>query len=322
MSKSIGNSIEPQEVIRDSGAEIIRLWTATVDYSEDQRIGKQILGTVTDAYRKLRNTLRYLLGALDGFSEAERVAVSEMEPLERYILHRMWEIDDAVKTAYETYRFSDAWRAVMHFCSEDLSSLYFDIRKDSLYCDRPDSLRRRGVRTVMDLAFMRLTVWLSPLAAFTTEEAWTTRFPDRGPNILRELPQPDSSWRNDAELARWREIGSVLESVNGAIEEQRNQKIIGASLEAHPKFTADGKTLEAFKDVEPSDVFRTSAATILPGRSTGAGIGAFTIEKATGEKCQRCWKVLDEVKAPKRLCLRCEDVVAWMDTHKKAAEHV
>jgi len=321
MSKSIGNAIEPQEVIRDSGAEIIRLWTATVDYSEDQRIGKQILGTVTDAYRKLRNTLRYLLGALDGFTEEERVGIEEMEPLERYILHRMWEIDGAVRSAYEGYRFSDAWRAVSQFCNQDLSALYFDIRKDSLYCDRPDSLRRRGVRTVMDLAFMRLTVWLSPLAAFTTEEAWTTRFPDRGPNILRELPQPDPTWRNDAEADRWRRIESALEAVNGMIEEQRNQKVIGASLEAYPVVSVDKDTFAAFQGVDPADVFRTSRADLKAGVGDALGCSGEVL-RASGEKCQRCWKVLDEVKAPTHICVRCEDAVAWMDAQNKAAEHV
>ena len=323
MSKSIGNSIEPQEVIRDSGAEIIRLWTATVDYSEDQRIGKQILGTVTDAYRKLRNTLRYLLGALDGFTEDERIGVEQMEPLERYILHRMWEIDSVVREAYEGYRFSEAWRAVSQFCNQDLSALYFDIRKDSLYCDRPDSLRRRGVRTVMDLAFMRLTVWLSPLAAFTTEEAWTTRFPDRGPNILRELPDPDPTWKNDAEADRWRELRSFIDLVNSAIEVERNQKNIGASLEAHVLVRANASLNESLQGIsEPADVFRTSRVTFVPDGEFFPDISQCSIEKATGEKCQRCWKVLDEVKAPKRLCRRCEDAVAWMDTHRKAAEHV
>ena len=319
MSKSIGNSIEPQEVIRDSGAEIIRLWTATVDYSEDQRIGKEILGTVTDAYRKLRNTLRYLLGALDGFTEDERVGIEEMEPLERYILHRMWEIDSVVREAYEGYRFSEAWRAVSQFCNQDLSALYFDIRKDSLYCDRPGSLRRRGVRTVMDLAFLRLTVWLSPLAAFTTEEAWTTRFPDQGPNILRELPQPDPDWRNDAELARWTTIrDEYLAPANILLEKMREEKEIGSSLEATVILSNGDEIRKIFEGIAPqdlSDIFRVSSV------ETG-GDGGVQTAKASGEKCQRCWKVLDEVKAPTRLCLRCEDVVAWTDAHRKAAEHV
>ena len=307
MSKSIGNTVDPQTVIKESGAEIIRLWAAMVDYSEDQRIGKQMLATTTDAYRKLRNTLRYLLGALDGFTEEERVAVDQMEPLERYILHRMWEIDAEVRKAYEAYRFSDAWRAVMHFCSEDLSSLYFDIRKDSLYCDRPDSLRRRGVRTVMDAAFLRLTVWLSPLAVFTTEEAWTTRFPDAGPNILRELPDQDPAWENQAEKERWGAIQGVLEAVNAALEAKRADKLIGSGLEAAVDAAVSADALNAFAGIVPQDVFRTSAASLSVGEA------AVSISRAPGHKCERCWKVLPEVAPPKMLCQRCDDAVSHID---------
>jgi isoleucyl-tRNA synthetase len=308
MSKSKGNSIEPQTIIKESGAEIIRLWAAMVDYSEDQRIGKQILGTTTDGYRKLRNTLRYLLGALDGFEEAEKVAVADLPPLERYILHRMYEVELAVRAAYEGYRFSDAWRAVTHFASEDLSALYFDVRKDSLYCDRADSLQRRAVRTVMDLVFDRLTLWLAPLAVFTTEEAWTTRFPEAGPNALRELPKSTpEDWKNEAEAARWAKIGGVLQAVNGALEVKRNEKLIGSALEADVAVTVDDDTRKAFEGVPAEDVFRTSAAVL------GSGELSVSITRAEGGKCARCWKVLPEVTPAKTLCLRCEDTVAFID---------
>ena len=311
MSKSKGNSIEPQTIIKESGAEIIRLWAAMVDYSEDQRIGKQILGTTTDAYRKLRNTVRYLLGALDGFDAAERVALDEMPPLERYILHRLWELDGAVRTAYEGYRFSDAWRAVTEFCSQDLSALYFDVRKDSLYCDRADSLTRRAVRTVMDLVFERITAWLSPLAVFTTEEAWTTRFPDAGPNALREMPKTPDSWRNEAEAVRWRRIDGVLQAVNGALEVKRTEKAIGASLEAAIAAVLTADELTAFDGVVAQDVFRTSSATLIEGAHLSVEVSS-----AEGEKCVRCWKVLTEVAAPAHLCARCADAVSWWDQIK------
>jgi isoleucyl-tRNA synthetase len=279
-----------------------------VDYSEDQRIGKQILATTTDSYRKLRNTLRYLLGALSGFAEAERVDVAEMAPLERYILHLMVEVDGEVRKAYETYRFSDAWRAVTEFCSQDLSALYFDVRKDSLYCDRPDALRRRAVRTVMDLAFERLTAWLSPLAPFTTDEAWRTRFPEAGPNALRELPVTPASWRSDAEAARWDRIRAVLEAVNATLEEKRVAKEIGSALEAAPALELPPEDLAAFDGVEAEDVFRTSSARLAAGETL-----AVHFHRAAGEKCARCWKVLEEVRQPKRLCLRCEDAVEALD---------
>ena len=162
MSKSLGNSVEPQEVVAASGAEILRLWAALSDYSEDQRIGREILQTTTDTYRKLRNTLRYLLGALEAFDAAEAVDLAEMPPLERYILHRLWQLDDTVRGAYEGLVFADVVRALSEFCSNDLSALFFDIRRDALYCDRPDSMRRRACRTVMALAFERLTVLAGP----------------------------------------------------------------------------------------------------------------------------------------------------------------
>src|SRR5690606_12650457 len=198
MSKSRGNTTEPQTVTKEPGADILRLWVSLVDYAEDQRIGKTILQTTVDAYRKLRNTVRYLLGALSGFDEAERLPLDRMPPLERYILHRLWELDRDVRAAYAEYRFQDVVRPVLEFCAGDLSALYFDVRKDSLYCDRPDSERRRAARTVLDAVFERLTAWLAPLVPFTMEEAWTTRFPDAGSNCARVIPDTPAEWRNDA----------------------------------------------------------------------------------------------------------------------------
>ncbi|MEG1452574.1 isoleucine--tRNA ligase, partial [Brevundimonas sp.] len=240
MSKSKGNTIDPATVIKESGADILRLWVSLVDYSEDQRIGKQILQTTVDAYRKLRNTVRYLLGALNGFDEAERVAYADMPPLEQFILHRLWELDAQVKTAFEEYRFQDVVRPVLEFCSGDLSSLYFDVRKDSLYCDRPDSIKRRAVRTVMDEVFNRLTAWLSPITPFTMDEAWSSRFPDAeaGANCSRVLPLAPAEWENAAEAARWAKVQQVMEVVNEALEGARREKVIGGALDAWPTVTA------------------------------------------------------------------------------------
>ena len=206
MSKSKGNTTDPLRVIEESGAEILRLWVAMVDYAEDQRIGKAILQTATDGYRKFRNTLRYLLGALAGFGEAERVGLDDMPPLERYVLHRLWELDGQVRAAYADYRFNDVWRPVSEFAAQELSALYFDIRKDALYCDAPSSLRRRAARTVMDAVFERLTVWLSPILPFTCEEAWGTRFPEAGSNCLRVMPQTPEAWRSEGEAERWTKV--------------------------------------------------------------------------------------------------------------------
>jgi isoleucyl-tRNA synthetase len=303
MSKSKGNTTEPQAVTKESGAEILRLWVAMSDYAEDLRIGKTILQTAIDSYRKLRNTVRYLLGALEGFAEAEAVAPAAMPPLERYILHRLAELDAQVRQAYEQHRYDEVWRPVSDFCAQELSALYFDVRKDALYCDAPDSLRRRAARTVMDLVFERLTVWLSPIAPFTMEEAWTTRFPDRGSNLLRTFPDTPAAWRDEAEAARWGRIGEVLDAVTARLELERREKTIGSALEAAPEVAAAAPLVAAFDGVDPAEVFRTSQATLKVGDG-GIEVRPF---RAEGKKCARCWRILPEVTA--ELCVRCEEAV-------------
>ena len=313
MSKSKGNTVAPQTVMAESGAEILRLWVAMVDYAEDQRIGKAILQTTIDGYRKLRNTMRYLLGALAGFDPAERVDCDAMPPLERYVLHRLWELDGQVRTAYAEYRFQDVWRPISEFCSGDLSTLFFDIRKDALYCDRPDSARRRACRTVMDAVFERLTAWLAPIATFTMEEAWQVRFPDAGSNCLRVIPDTPAQWRNDAEAARWGKVESVIDAVTAALEVERREKRIGGALEAAPVVTAPADLVSAFDGLDGAEVFRTSSAAFKAGDALAA-----QPDQAKGCKCERCWRILPEVKAPKMLCLRCDDALANWDSSNGA----
>jgi isoleucyl-tRNA synthetase len=324
MSKSLGNSIEPQDIAAESGAEILRLWAALTDYSEDQRIGRTILQTTTDAYRKLRNTLRYLLGALVGFDAAEAVAPSEMAPLERYMLHRLWELDAKVRTAFEDYQFSGAVRDLADFCSNDLSALFFDIRRDALYCDRPDSMRRRGCRTVMSLAFERLTIWLAPLIPFTMEEAWGTRFPDGGLNSARQFPTTPIEWRDEAEARRWRTVEQVTSVVTGALEVERREKAIGAALEAAPVVHfSDPDLMAAFDGLDAAEVFRTSQARLETGDGPAEAFRlgevpgvAVQVFRAEGRKCARSWRILPEVGADPRypdLSLRDADAVAWWD---------
>jgi isoleucyl-tRNA synthetase len=318
MSKSKGNTTEPQSVTKDSGAEILRLWVAMSDYADDLRIGKTILQTTIDSYRKLRNSLRYLLGALDGFSEAERVGYDAMPPLERYVLHRLWQLDTQVRAAYERHRYDEVWRPVTEFCAQELSALYFDVRKDALYCDAPSSVRRRAARTVMDLAFERLTAWLSPIAVFTTEEAWTVRFPEAGSNALRVFPDTPAEWKNEDEAARWAKIQDVLAVVTGALEVERREKRIGSALEAAPKVAvANAGLMGAFDGVDPAEVFRTSQAELVLG-DDAEGFKLAEIEgvavrpfRAKGGKCARCWRVLPEVTMD--LCNRCTAAVAEID---------
>ena len=336
MSKSKGNTVEPQTITKESGAEILRLWAAMVDYSEDQRIGKTILATTTDAYRKLRNTTRYLLGALAGFDEAERVTnYADFPPLEKYILHRLWELDTQVKDAYKAYRFSDVIRPLIDFCQGDLSSLFFDIRKDSLYCDAPTALRRRAYRTVLDYVFERLTVWLSPLTSFTMEEAWTTRFPEAGSNVLRVMPETPAAWRNDAEAARWAKVEAVTSVVTGALEVERREKRIGSALEADPLvFVVDRELFEAFEGLDAAEIFRTSQAAVVNpddderfDSADFARLNCFStdleyvwvkVRLADGKKCARSWRILPEVGTDPRypeLSLRDAEAVAWWDQH-------
>ncbi|MFC3067827.1 isoleucine--tRNA ligase [Phenylobacterium soli] len=321
MSKSLGNAVEPAEVIKDMGAEILRLWAGMVDYTEDQRIGKTILQTTADAYRKLRNTIRYMLGALGGFEAAERLPLAELPPLERFILHRLWELDGEVRQAYRNYEFQAVTRALLAFCQEELSALFFDIRRDSLYCDQPGEVRRRAARTVMDAVFERLTAWLAPLLPFTMEEAWTTRFPDAGSNCLREFPATPAEWRNDAEAERWAKVQAVTSVVTGALEVERREKRIGASLEAAPKVHISDHDLRlAFDGLDVAEVLRTSAAELVAGEGPAgafrlAEVKDVAVEPRTAEgcKCARCWRILPEVKAPRFLCERCDDAVEALD---------
>ena len=252
-----------------------------------------------------------------------------MPPLERFILHRLHELDGQVRAAYDQYLFQDVSRPLTEFCQNELSALFFDIRRDALYCDRPDSLRRRAARTVMDDVFQRLTIWLAPLIPFTMEEAWTTRFPDAGSNCFRVFPETPADWRNDAEAERWAKVQQVTSVVNGALEVERREKHIGASLEADPQVSvADTALLAAFEGLDPAEVFRTSTAKLSAGdpsansfKIEGNGAVGVKVALAPGCKCARCWRVLPEVKAPTMLCLRCEDAVEAFDrAHPEAVE--
>ena len=331
MSKSLGNTTDPQQVIKESGAEILRLWVGMVDYADDQRIGKAMLQTTADAYRKIRNTIRYLLGALEGYTPAEAVPLADMPSLETFILHRLWELDVEVRTAYRGYQFQEVTRAVIEFCQTELSQLFFDIRRDALYCDQPDSLRRRAARTVMDAVFERLTIWLAPLIPFTTEEAWTLRFPEAGSNCLRVMPETPGAWRNDDVARRWERIQAVTSVVTGALEVERREKRLGAALEAAPRVhIADDGLMIAFEGLDAAELFRTSQATLVVGEGPKdafrlADVAGVAVEplRAEGAKCARSWRILPEVGSDPRypdLSLRDADAVAAWDTAKAKAD--
>ena len=316
MSKSVGNTVAPEDVTKQYGADILRLWVAQSDYTADLRIGPEILKGVSDSYRRLRNTMRYLLGALAHFEESDRVDASEMPELERWVLHRMAELDTRVREGYAAYDFQGVFQALFNFCTLDLSAFYFDIRKDVLYCDG-DSAERRAAHTVLDLLFHRLTTWLAPVLVFTMEEVWLERFPGAGSSLhLQDIPDTPQAWRDDALATKWAEVRKARRVVTAALEIQRTDKVIGSSLEAAPTvYIAEPDTLAALQSVPFEDICITSQITLTDADApadafTLPEIGgiAVTFAKADGDKCQRCWKFLPDVGTHQHpgTCARCD----------------
>jgi isoleucyl-tRNA synthetase len=301
MSKSLGNIVAPQDVIKQSGADILRLWVASSDYAEDLRLGPEILKTNVEAYRKLRNTMRYTLGALDGFSEWERVPSRDMPELERYILHRLHALEAEVRQAYEVFDYKRLFALLANFMTVDLSAFYFDIRKDSLYCDAWSSLRRRSCRTVMDQLFHCLATWWAPVLAFTMEEVWLARFSGEGSSVhLMQFARSPGEWADPELAAKWDKIREVRSVVTGALEIERQvKKTIGSALEAAPEvYVANPDFLAALDGADLAEISITSAARLIPGdgpadafRLDGVKGVAVVFQPAAGRKCARSWKI-------------------------------
>jgi isoleucyl-tRNA synthetase len=327
MSKSSGNALSPQDVIKQYGADILRLWVVGTDYTEDPVFGPETVKQMADIYRRLRNTLRYLLGNLTDFDESERVDVAEMPEFERWILHRLFELDAVLRRACDNFEFHGFFAALHNFCAVDLSAFYFDIRKDTLYCDRLDMLKRRAARTVLDVIFDCLTAWLAPFLSFTAEEAWLTRFgenPSRESSVhLRLFPDIPESWRDEALAAKWDRIRQVRRVVTATLETKRANKSIGSSLEAAPVVFLDGRWNGVLDGADFAEICITSDIRLddhephighsdtfsLPEEVPGVTVG---FESAEGEKCERCFKVLPEVGANSDwpgICGRCADAV-------------
>ncbi|MEO9190718.1 MAG: isoleucine--tRNA ligase [Acetobacteraceae bacterium] len=308
MSKSLGNVISPEKVEATFGADILRLWVAMSDSTEDVRFGPEILKQQSELYRRLRNTLRWLLGSLHGFTDDERVPTAEMPELERWVLHRLAELDGRIRAATETYVWSGVYPDLHAFCAADLSAFYFDIRKDALYCDRPDSARRRAARTVLDHLHRCLTTWLAPVLCFTAEQAWTARFGDTDSVHLQLFPTLPAEWQDPALGAKWARVRDARRLVTVPIEEARRAGTIRASLEAAVTLSlteADRALLddEGWAEVAIVSSFRTEPGTAEP---------LATVTLAPGTKCARCWRVLEEVgRQPGHpaLCVRCADAV-------------
>jgi isoleucyl-tRNA synthetase len=306
MSKSTGNVTAPQDVIKQSGADILRMWVCASDYADDLRIGPEILKTTVETYRKLRNTVRWMLGSLAHFHEDERVKFEKMPELERLMLHRLSELDELVRKAYADFDYKRIFAALSAFMTSDLSAFYFDIRKDALYCDAYSSATRKACLTVLDQLFRCTVVWLAPMLCFTAEESWASRYSAAAKSVHLELfPEVPAAWRDDKLADKWRKVRTVRRVITGALEIERAQKRIGSSLEAHPiVLITDEDLFEAVLDVDLAEVCITSALTL---RNVGSSEGVFSLPDvpgvavipnlAEGTKCARSWKILTTIGA-------------------------
>ncbi len=302
MSKSLGNQVFPQDIMKQSGADILRLWVMTTDYWEDQRLGKSIIQTNVDAYRKMRNTIRWMLGTL-GHDEGEEVALADMPELERLMLHRLSELDQMVRKSYDAFDFKRIAKSLTDFMIVDLSAFYFDIRKDALYCDAPSSLRRKASIVVVRHLFDCVVTWLAPMLPFTMEEAWLDRHKDAVSVHLEQFPAVPAEWRDEALAEKWRKIRQVRRVVTGALELERAKKTIGSSLEAAPiVYVADPALLESLEGSDMAEICITSGISVREGEAPAEafrlddvkGVGVL-FATAGGTKCARSWRYTDDV---------------------------
>ena len=308
MSKSLGNVVAPDAVAKQYGIDILRLWVMMSDTTEDLRIGPEILKQQAELYRRLRNTLRWVLGSLDGFTEDESTPVESMPELERWVLHRLSEISGKFQAAGDTYNWAGVYPDLHNFCAVDLSAFYFDIRKDAVYCDRPDSLRRRAARTVLDHLHRYLCTWLAPVLCFTAEEAWCARFGNDTSVHLELFRNPPAKWRNDALAAKWDTIRAIRRRITAPIEECRKANTIGSSLQAAVELHLNIDHEVLLDEAEWSEIAIVSSVTLVRGTEEPLA----KVMPASGEKCARCWRVLPEVGSKAShpsLCLRCTDAV-------------
>jgi isoleucyl-tRNA synthetase len=331
MSKSLGNVTAPQDVIKQSGADILRMWVCATDYADDLRIGPEILKTTVETYRKLRNTLRWMLGNLAHFSTQECVAEAEMPDLERLMLHRLSELDALVRAAYADFDYKRIFAALNVFMTVDLSAFYFDVRKDTLYCDPYSSPQRRACLTVLDHLFRCTVAWLAPMLCFTAEEAWLARDPAATSVHLEPFPAVPASWRNDALAEKWRALRELRRVVTGALELERAGKRIGSSLEAAPVvYVADPELFGIATDVDLAELCITSDATLVEGEGPPSAfrlddVPGVAVEPrpAQGRKCARSWKISPAVGSDPQypdVTPRDAQALREWDAMRKAAE--
>ncbi len=301
MSKSLGNVVAPQKIIADSGADIMRLWVAASDYADDLRVGPEILKTFVELYRKLRNTTRWMIGALAHYQPNDDAAMREAGELERLMLHRLHQLDESIRASYAAYDYKRVVALLTHFMTSELSAFYFDVRKDALYCDPPSSVKRKAALATIDRIFRSVTTWLAPILVFTAEEAWLSRFPNAQSVHLEHFPTIPEAWRDDALAAKWEKIRKIRSVVTGALEIERAQKRIGSSLEAAPiVYIADESLRAALEGVDFAEICIASDIRVVPGEAPmdafrlpeAPGVGVVS-QRASGVKCARSWKYFD-----------------------------
>jgi isoleucyl-tRNA synthetase len=302
MSKSLGNTVTPQDVMKESGADILRLWVMNTDYWEDQRLGKTIIQTNIDSYRKIRNTVRWMLGTL-AHDHGDEIAYADLPELEKLMLHRLSELDQVVRKGYDEFDFKRIVRALSDFANVELSAFYFDIRKDTLYCDAPSSLKRRSALFVIRKLFDCLVLWFAPMMPFTTEEAWLSRDPNAESVHLEQFPTVPADWSNEAVAEKWKGVRAIRRAVTGALEIERKEKRIGSSLEAAPVVhVADAELLKALDGLDFAEICITSDIQVVAGEGPSE---AFRLDDGTkvavepklaeGTKCARSWKITRDV---------------------------
>ena len=310
MSKSLGNVTSPQDVLKEYGADILRLWVIGSDYYDDLRIGKEILVRHADHYRRLRNTLRYLLGALSDFDKKEIIDYSDMPEIEKWVLNEVYKLSKKIIEYTQNYQLGDIYREVYDFCNDDLSSFYFDIRKDTLYCSSYDSVERRSCRTVLDILFNCICTWLAPILCFTTEEAWKTQNIDENESVhLKEYFKPNDVWNNDTLSKKWGIIRNLRLKVTNKIEEKRREGLIGSSLEAVIDLEVPTNYFKILSNLNLSEIFICSKVEFKISNELENNEISVNCKKVSGIKCERCWKISDDVKIDSSLCPRCTNVI-------------
>jgi len=314
MSKSLGNAMTPDDILNKYGVDILRLWVVASDYYDDLKLDNAILQSQTDSYRRIRNTLRYLIGNLNEFEENEKISIDEFPELEKFILHRLWEIDQIIQECISSYNFHLMFTTLLNFCSNELSSFYFDIRKDTFYCDSSKSNKRRSARTLLDILFNYIVRWLAPFLVFTCEEAWKSKG-----NIssihLEEFIKTDIKYKNDVIAKKWEQIKNIRKVITGALEIKRANKSIGSSLESHIDIYLPKEIKLMIENIDLSEIAITSSANLLVGESPSSGFSLddiknifVDVKKANGLKCKRCWKFDKKINSDD-ICKRCTDAI-------------